>query len=326
MSFFNSENVGTADQELAEQYKEMGIPDATYSQATVQAMMGGHFLYQSGMEPSNFTAFGFTEQTPTLASGPNRTLLLYLAATQGKGKTTEEINRSTKQWVKAPTSFEELTMQLTFLMGISTIFFSAESALVPSLNTFQKSLAMNRMCVKTRIVSDKLYASKILYAIDTRTQRWLRECKIAKERSTVDDSIVDFRDLTNDVLNGRFSMDLPPVFAEPEQMKDGPTTLGGPAKKKAKKSGKKGEEERLLNKSPFEEFKMKKDKNWQIFCGDVQKERPDWGSNQMCHRWQIRGYCFEDCFNGESHVAKEKVPAEKVKEFGSWMKKARESK
>ena len=43
----------------------------------------------------------------------------------------------------------------------------------------------------------------------------------------------------DDVLNGRFSMDLPPVFAldpSAEQMKDGTTTLGGPAKKKAKKT------------------------------------------------------------------------------------------
>ena len=71
---------------------------------------------------------------------------------------------------------------------------------------------------------------------------------------------------------------------------------------------------------------MKKDKNWQIFCGDVQKERPEWGSRQMCHRWHIKGYCFGDCWNGESHVAKENVPAEKEKEFGTWMKKARQSK
>jgi len=170
MAFFNSENVGTADQELAEQFEAMGMPEASYSQATVQALWAGHFLYVAGMEPSNFTAFGFNEQTPTLVAGPNRTLLLYLAATQGKGKTTEEISRSTKQWVKAPTTYEELNMQIALMMGISTTFFTEECALVPSLSTFQESLKLNKMCVKIKIVSNNLYASKILYAIDTRTQ------------------------------------------------------------------------------------------------------------------------------------------------------------
>ena len=164
LAFFNFENVGTANQELVEQFRELRTPEATYSQATVQALMVCHFLYQSGLEPSNFTACGFNEETPTLASEPNRTLLLYLAATQGRRKTLEEISCSTKQWVKAPTIFKELAMQLVLLMGISTIFFSAESALVPSVNTFHKSMTLNKTCIRTRIASDKLYASKFLYA------------------------------------------------------------------------------------------------------------------------------------------------------------------
>ena len=74
---------------------------------------------------------------------------------------------------------------------------------------------------------------------------------------------------------------------------------------------------RRRQRRPFEEFKIKKDENWQIFCGDIQKERPEWGNRQ---------HCFGDCWNAESHVAKENAPAEKEKEFGTWMKKARQSK
>ena len=330
MNFFNCENAGTADQELAEQFRELGVPEANYSHGTVQSLLAGHFLYKSGLEPSNFTAFGFNEDVPVLSNEPNRTLLLYLAATQGRGKTLEEITRSTKQWVKAPMTFEELTMQFILLMAASTIFFSAESALVPSLNSFQKSMMLNKRCIKTRIASDELYAAKILYAVDTRVQRWLQECKIAKERENIDDSIVNFKDLTNDVLNGRFTMQLPLVFMinpATDQKIGGRPTSDGPPTKKSRMNGERGEDKRTLNKNQIEAFKIKPKENWRIFCGEVQKERPVWdGETRMCHRWFIKGYCFEDCYHKSSHVEKEKVPADKEKEFGTWMKKARSEK
>ena len=72
---------------------------------------------------------------------------------------------------------------------------------------------------------------------------------------------------------------------------------------------------------------MKPKDEWRMFCGDVTKERPVWdGLTFMCHRWHIKGYCFDDCHNKSSHLEKEKVPAEKEKEFGTWMEKARNSK
>ena len=67
-------------------------------------------------------------------------------------------------------------------MAASNIFFSAESALVPGLNDCYKAMMSNRVYIKTKIASDDGYASKVLLAIDTRVQRRLAQCKIAKER------------------------------------------------------------------------------------------------------------------------------------------------
>ena len=38
LAFFNSKSVDTANQELAEQFREMGIPEAYYATGTAQAL------------------------------------------------------------------------------------------------------------------------------------------------------------------------------------------------------------------------------------------------------------------------------------------------
>ena len=141
---------------------------------------------------------------------------------------------------------------------------------------------------------------------------------------------MDFKYPTNDILNGRFSMDLPPVFMinpSANQRAGGPSTSDDPPTKKAKRNGERGEDKQVPNNHQFGAFKMNPKDDWKIFCGEVQKERPVWdGEILMCHRWHIKGYCFNDCFHKISHVEKEKVPGDKEKEFGTWMKKARSAK
>ena len=105
----------------------------------------------------------------------------------------------------------------------------------------------------------------------------------------------------------------------------GQATLNGPPRKK--KRGEDAEDTRILNNHQFEAFKMKPKEDWRMFCGEIMKSRPAWdNSTLMCHRWWIKGYCFPDCAHSGSHVEKETVSAEKEKEFGTWMKKARGTK
>ena len=90
-----------------------------------------------------------------------------------------------------------------------------------------------------------------------------------------------------------------------------------------------GVDRRLTNNSQIQAFRMKEKEVWRKFCGLCQSERPyhdEAAKIHMCTRWHIKGYCFSDCNNASSHVEKEKVPAEKEKEFGAWMKKVRAAK
>jgi hypothetical protein len=60
---------------------------------------------------------------------------------------------------------------------------------------------------------DEEFPAKFLLAVDTRVQIWLTDCKSAKKHEEVDDSMIDFRPLINQVIFGSFHMILPPTFS-----------------------------------------------------------------------------------------------------------------
>ena len=51
---------------------------------------------------------------------------------------------------------------------------------------------------------DEKIASKFLFCVDSRCQLWLGQCKKAKDRSEVDDSVLCVADLFNDIQFNRF--------------------------------------------------------------------------------------------------------------------------
>ena len=84
------------------------------------------------------------------------------------------------------------------------------------------------MALKARIVGDKFFATKFLYAINTRSQRWLAQCKEANNRAGVDDNIINFDDVLNPILNCQFNVRLPPVFSLYDRGQDGRSIAGKP--------------------------------------------------------------------------------------------------
>ena len=66
---------------------------------------------------------------------------------------------------------------------------------------------------------------KFLFAVDIKFQIWLNECKSAAHCNEVNDSIINFHPLFNEVNVGSFHMDLPPTFSM-KSLHD--TTVAGP--------------------------------------------------------------------------------------------------
>ncbi len=185
----------------------------SFAHGTVQAIWNGTYLYSSHGSPSNFLAFCFTHRIPLQQNQDARGLTLHLISTQGQTQSTSEIIKSTKQTVTVPTKYYEMGNQITYFKGGVEIFFGNASKLAAGLGDFIADLESNRQVFMVAAAMDELFCAKVLFAIDFRAQRWMGQCRDAGgDRSTVDDSIVDFGDITEQVLNGSFDRKLPPTF------------------------------------------------------------------------------------------------------------------
>ena len=96
---------------------------------------------------------------------------------------------------------------------------------------------------------------------------------MASDKSEVDDSIINFDPLINEVIDGRFRMDLPPAF---QMIEDHPRNLDE-SRRPAKKVKEGDERKRVVQKDPIKGFMMQPGENWsQDFCGKCIDERPRW--------------------------------------------------
>ena len=78
-----------------------------------------------------------------------------------------------KQEVKVPKTFEELIQSFVFYSGIATILFEKKSALVTKITELIHCIRCDKIVFKTRIAADKEFATKFIFAIEIRIQRWL---------------------------------------------------------------------------------------------------------------------------------------------------------
>jgi hypothetical protein len=107
------------------------------------------------------------------------------------------------------------------------IFFGKLSVGSQCLRSLQTMIDCTRSTFKVRECLDTEFYTKFLFAVDTRYQIWLKQCKIAQSQSNVDDSIIDFAHLVSKVLFGSFHISLPPTFKIKEPKATAATTANG---------------------------------------------------------------------------------------------------
>ena len=327
--FMNAETDGTADQELNIQFKNLHLNDAAFSIRFTQALYNGRFLWSDSSTPSNFSPFCIFEIEPLLAAEQqNRHFILHIVQTQGKGRTLDEIKSSSKQQVKAPTTYTEQIQQLKYFAGACEIFFGPNSASTASIKALITSIDKYKPIFKAREARETIFVSKFLFAVDTRMQMWLDECMTQPARNLVDDSILNFSSLIDSVRFGNFDIALPPTFTTttPEDKPKNKKNKTGSDANSTDKDESKKKRAKVDNTSKPEQFKLREGEVWAThFAGKTQgrvvwEERPANEPNiYMCARWFINGYCFSNCHNAKSHVPANDIPADKLTAFTNYM-------
>ncbi len=247
--------------------------------------------------------------------------------------TVDEIKASSKQTVNAPMSFHDMVEQIKMFTIANVIYLGELSVGSQSLRSLQTMINRNRSSFNARKHLDVEFASKFLFAVDSRFQIWLKQCRITQNRCKVDNSIINFSHLVSQVLFGSFHITLSPTFKIKSPNEESATPAGT---KKAnsnnsgggdegKRKKKKADEARdmIKNEAPHPELCMLAGKTWAI---DVENKnvnkRPKWNKKtNMCPRWFLQKYCFNNCKHKESHIKADNIPAEQVStSMKNWIK------
>ena len=194
---------------------------------------------------------------------------LHILSKNTKGKLLKEIKASQIQEVKRPKSFEELHQVLLFYSGIATILFGTHSARAEGVKSFASMILTKKIIFKGQIAANGNLPTKILYAMDIRIQRWLRECKKYKDRLMVNNRLVCFNEVFEMVMNCALNITLPPNFIKSPPKNPMVTPPGaededgkGRGKGKKRKQGDGNEDRIIKNTAPINEFLMKKEEIW----------------------------------------------------------------
>ena len=159
-------------------------------------------------------------------------------------------------------------------------------------------------------VRDTSFAGKIGYALDTRVQCWLNQCKINAERELVDESLINFDSIINSVITDSFVQELPVCIKK---------VTSGDEKKETAHTGKKRKRFQdkntvVSNEKQIEDWILKDSENYKsVFGGENLHKRPIMNGKPVCHLFHTRGYCFSDCRNKETHINSADLP-EEIKE------------
>jgi hypothetical protein len=219
------------------------------------------------------------------------------------------------------------------------MFFGQFSWASQAMTSLIRLLDRNKHAFKAREQTDPHFCSKFMYAIDTRYQIWLRECMQLTQHNRINDSLLDFKSIIEQVRFGTFELRLPSAFSKPttmpqkeEDKSTAPKQKGiGKAKDNSNNRKKKQEKEvnkQIINKNPVEAFKLKEGETWAgTFANKNISNCVPWSGNEckMCPHWFIHGHCFKNCFHANSHVSASKVPSTKVLAFVAFMQEIRDA-
>ncbi len=238
--------------------------------------------------------------------------------------TVDKIKASSKQTVNAPMTFHDMVEQIKMFTIANDIYLGELSIGSQPLCSLQTMINRNRSSFKAWECLVVKFASKFLFAVDSCFQIWLKQCRIAQNRCEVDNSIINFSHLVSQVLFGSFHITLLPTFKMKSPSKES-ATLAGTKKANSNNSGggdkgkrkkKKADKSRdmIKNKAPHPKLCMLAGKTWAInFANKNIDKCPKWNKKtNMCPRWFLQKYCFNNCKQKESHIKADNIQAEKV--------------
>jgi hypothetical protein len=327
-ALINCTTLGNAEGELMTQMRELDHDEVEWTPNFTNALRNGNFMYNSMGSPSNFSIFMLKVKDPTdLNEQQARGMKLHILE-QGKenNKNVLELIETNKNVINIPTTVEDLMIIVSAFAGLSSILFGKKSSLPGSLRQLHSEMGLNRLLLKGKVKTDPTLIAKLMFAVDNRVQLWFGYLRRASDREDVNDSILDFAVIVNEIVLDQFRVVLPPIFAAVKERNEVlQPLLKKPKKGKGTKSITEEDERKVVNKDVPSEFRLIGNEDYRKnFANKNIEARPMWDEKcKMCPRWWTHGNCFTDCRNAASHVAGSELSADKKKAFAEYMELCR---
>ena len=274
----------------------------------VTALFSGHFIRDREDSPSNFSFFLTPKKQPMTTDRLKSTMILQLKASQGKGWSYTDLKDALKQGIVTPNDMPTFNHQLKNFWGLTVFFFGQECILAKRLAPMMATISNHTLTFESAQFRDNTFATKLGYAVDTRVFRWLEQCRTFTDRGQVNDRLLDFNIIVDQILTDSFFQVLPLTFKKfvAPDAGDSETMITTDSnmlhRNKRTRSDTPRQDKRIMNPKPI--------KSWQVSPVDFNKYmstknlelRVPFPGKFVCPRFHSKGYCFDDCANKLSHI------------------------
>ena len=283
--------------------------DCSISPALATTLLYGSFLWRNAFSPSGFACSVISSEglmrSDTLQDG------MVLDYATKFDMSAASLSKLTKTQVLYPSNVEDMTQRILAFQRLAAFFFKKHGFMSQGLKKVANFCLDNRTLLRTRIYLDKGFIAKVMCAIDDRVYQWLKQCSVNEMVIDTDVTLVDFSPLLQDIQLNRFQYTLPPSIAHlvtKEEDDPKPTrSQGGTMREKV---------EVVRNDTLMSNWKLKHHETWNTVFRNKSINGPL--LSMKCHpclKFQVRGFCFEDCKNKGSHCQLKGEDKNKVNQF-----------
>ena len=217
--------------------------------------------------------------------------------------------------------------QIENFAGLSSYYFGTTSLLTNSLLTLYASVKLRVTAFEAIQCRDQRFATSFGYGVDTRTYRWLQQCRDATDRESIDDTLINFAPMVTQVLLDNFIQPLPDSLAliekkEKRKITENHNPLGDRDTRRPRRNQDDGTQ-KLNNPSMIDEWKLKANEDYSKFAGQHFELKPKIEERYCCARWHIRGYCFENCKNKVTHIPSQELNQASKTQFAVYVRTCR---
>jgi hypothetical protein len=225
------------------------IEDAGFAEGLTRSLYEADWLWSNNTNPKNASFFSFYSNLPESSKQTGRFLVMHLQDSNKVFKSSEDVLKSTKQYIKAPQTYQELLEAINMFAVFLRGFHREESETAVKFQTAFKLVSQNPSTFKGRCLQDKNFASAFLYKLDKRYQIFMKDCRDASERDMISQRTMDYEALIENVKMGDFVSFLPSVFSVAGDNKRKPEDETGtdPRRKNGKRGKGGNDKSRVMN-------------------------------------------------------------------------------